>query len=341
MNLTTWEFTGGPFHFGRRGLGQEVTSTGFASDSLFAALVSRLAELEGSTAIEKFIEPFRKNTPLVLFSSMFPRVGNIRFFPVPAARGFGETEEGISYKDMKKIRYISEKLFLRVIGGEDLRSIYSEAVKIQGGILLAAADEAKQIPPLIWKEEKRSRVTLDRNTQKSTLFFTGEIHFAKDCGLWTAAKILDEAIKPKIEALLFELGESGLGADRNAGLGRCTVSQGSDLVLPQPVENGFMVTLGRFLPKSNETHALTKPGAAYKLETIGGWVTSPQEMNQRRRVARMLTEGSVIGTLPDTAGDLVDVRPVYEGKPGLDHPVWRNGQVLAAAFVPPARGKAL
>lgn len=338
MNLTTWEFTGGPFHFGRRGLGQEVTSSGFASDSLFAALVSRLAEMEGAAVVNRFIEPFVKNESPFILSSLFPRACGIRFFPVPAVRGGDETTPIVSYKDLKKVRFLSESLFIRVIGGENLRSIFPEASRIQGGILLATPDEAKDISPVIWKEVKRSRVTLDRQTQRSTLFFTGEIHFAKECGLWAGAVIHDNAIKPVIDGLMFELGEAGLGADRNVGLGRCSVQQGKDLLLPQPKKDGFMVTLGRFLPKEDETHVLMKPGAAYKLDTVGGWVTSPQEMNQRRRIVRMVTEGSVLGSLTETAGDIVDVRPVYEGKSGLDHPVWRNGQVLAAAFIPAGRG---
>ncbi|NMB54841.1 MAG: type III-A CRISPR-associated RAMP protein Csm4 [Leptolinea sp.] len=341
MNLMTWEFTGGPFHFGRRGLGQEVTAAGFSSDSLFAALVSRLADLEGAKAIDAFMEPFLNGLSPFVLSSLFPRAAGIRFFPVPAFRSKGELKTGISHKDMKKVRFLSEKLFKRVIGGEDLAAIYPDTCKFQGGSLLADASEAKEIPSIIWKEEKRPRVTLDRQSQQSTLFFTGEVHFSPGCGLWMAAEIRDASILTRLDSLLNEVGEAGLGADRSAGLGRCSVVRGNDLDLPEPKPDGFMVTLGRFLPKKDEALTFMKEGCAYKLETIGGWITSPLEMNQRRRIVRMVSEGAVLGSLPSPAGDLVDVRPVYGGKAGLDHPVWRNGQVLAAAYLPPVKGDVL
>jgi len=338
MNLMTWEFTGGPFHFGRRGLGQEVTAAGFSSDSLFAALVSRLAEMDGANAVDAFMEPFEKSAPPFILSSLFPRAGSLYFFPVPAARGKREFKEGISYKDLKKVRFLSEKLFLRVINGEDLADIFPKSQKLQGGILLAEPDEARDVPSQVWKEDKRPRVTLDRQTQKSVLFFTGEVHFTQGCGLWMTADIREPSCLSRLEALLTEVGESGLGADRSAGLGRCSVARGRTLDLPEPKTDGFIVTLGRFLPRKDEVHAFMKEGCAYKLETIGGWITSPQEMNQRRRIVRIVSEGAVLGSLPTPAGDLVDARPVYGGKAGLEHPVWRNGQVLASAYVPTKKG---
>lgn len=339
MNLKTWEFTGGPFHFGRRGLGQEITAVSFSSDSLFAALISRLAELEGAKAIESFMEPFLKERPPLVLSSLFPRAGTIRFFPVPAARGRTELKEGISYKDLKKMRFLSEKLFLRIIQGEDIQTIFSESEKLQGGIILAEPSEAKGIKPVLWKEEKRPRVTLDRQTQTSSLFFTGGVHFAEGCGLWAAANVADESILKQMDLLMTELGEAGLGAERSVGMGRCVVKRGSDLNLPEPSEGGLMVTLGHFLPKKNQTQVMQVEGASYKLETIGGWVTSPQEMNQRRRIVRMVTEGAVLGALKGIPGDLVDVRPVYDGETGISHPVWRNGQVLSAGFTPAGNGE--
>jgi len=338
MNLITWEFTGGPFHFGRRGLGQEVTAAWFSSDSLFSALISRLAAIEGAEAIDAFMEPFVNNYAPFILSSLFPRVGRLYFFPVPVARGKRELKENISYKDLKKVRFLSERLFMRVIKGEDLVDIFPKAVKMQNGILLADPDEARDVPSQVWKEEKRPHVTLDRLTQQPVLYFTGEVYFAQDCGFWTAADIRDASYLPTLDYLLNEVGEAGIGADRSTGLGRCAMVRGKSIDLPEPKSDGLMVTLGRFLPKKEETHTFMKDGCAYKLETIGGWITSPQEMNQRRRIIRMVSEGAVLGSLPHPCGDLVDVRPVYGGKAGLDHPVWRNGQVLASAYVPAMKG---
>ncbi len=43
MQLESWTITGNGFHFGKHGLGQEQTYITMPSDSLFAALVSRMA----------------------------------------------------------------------------------------------------------------------------------------------------------------------------------------------------------------------------------------------------------------------------------------------------------
>jgi len=342
MNLRTWEFTGGPFHFGRRGLGQEVTAAHFSSDSLFAALVSRLAVLEGDSAVENWVRPFVEIQPPFLLTSLFPRVRNVRFFPAPVAKSIGEMDnlqQNDSLKDLKRVAFLSERLFLRVINGESLQSVLPSAVKLQGGALLAEPAEAKGLPEVIWVEAKRPRVTLDRLSQASVLFFTGQIHFSEGCGLWAGANVLDDSCTDKLDFLLHELGEAGLGAERSMGMGHCTVEKGADVVLPDPVDGTMMVTLGRFLPREGEIPSLMVKGAAYKLEKIGGWVTSPEEMNQRRRTVHMLVEGSVIGFLPGTPGDLVDVRPVYDGTSGLSHPVWRYGMPVCARFLPGGKGE--
>ena len=101
------------------------------------------------------------------------------------------------------------------------------------------------------------------------------------------------------------------------------------LELPDPAGKPW-VALSRYLPRPDEVSALSDPQAAYSVETVGGWASSMERKQERRRVVRMLAEGSVLGPVErPVPGQVVDVQPVYEGVRSFGHAIWRSG--LAAA----------
>jgi CRISPR-associated protein Csm4 len=180
-----------------------------------------------------------------------------------------------------------------------------------------------------WAVERRPRVAVSRVEQKSQIFYTGRVAFARDAGLWLAARWWDESWKPILTAALEDLAVSGLGGERSSGFGAATVTRGEPLTLPEAAD-GPWVSLSRYLPRTDEMAALLGNQAAYTLEQVSGWIDSPQDKNQRRRAVRLLSEGSVLGPVARRApGDTVDVQPDYDGSKPLSHPVWRCGVALA------------
>ena len=100
MQMDIWNINGkGGFHFGRHGLGQEESHHYLNSDTLFAALVSRLAISRGPQAATDWVQPFMEESPPLVISSAFPRIRDLRFYPTPA----GKSQEAHQPNRMKSL----------------------------------------------------------------------------------------------------------------------------------------------------------------------------------------------------------------------------------------------
>lgn len=343
MQLQIWRLEGRMFHFGKQGFGQEETLVHWPSDSLYAALTARLAVLKGAEAVEKWMQPFLNGSPPFLLTSLFPYAGKIYLFPRPFA--LQSTDEGqlpakLRPKDLKKVQYVSEGLYRRLITGLSLADEAGQAERLSGGKIWLLPEEKKLLPEnlpegQIWKEEKRPRVTVGRILGNSNLFHVGGVHFAQECGLWFGVqwRTTDSDIQNLFALLLNDLGDAGMGAERSSGYGRASFKVAGSLELPDP-QGKMWTSLSRYLPRSEETAALLHPQAAYQIQVVSGWLDSPQKPAQRRRTVRMLAEGAVLGALPSSPyGAVVDVRPSYRtNKDPLGHPVYRCGLALAVGY---------
>ncbi len=353
MQVEVWKISGSSgFHFGRHGLGQEETLTTMPSDSLFAALINRLAVSGGAAAVDAFVQPFKENSPPFALSSTFPFAGGVLFFPVPFA-AVGETAKEEDAKKYKRVQYVSEKLFRQLINGEkNLKEIYkdenklgyassmsaSEKSKLPDSILIDASETADLPDSIrkgetpIWRVEPRPRVTLGRAAQNSAIYFTGSVTYAKNCGLWFGIAWLqaDETRKKQVESLLAELGDSGLGAERSVGFGACNITPQTAITLPN-AEGKPWVSLSRYLPRKDETDSLK--GGAYKIINVGGWLDSPVKRGQRRRAVNLLEEGATLSVARSVIpGEMADVSPLYDRTNPLGHAVYRSGFALAVEW---------
>ena len=344
MKLETWSIQGQAFHFGKHGIGQEESAVVFHSDSLFAALIALLAQTEHGKLVPEFMEKLNNNPPAFILSSAFPRAGTVRFYPIPRSiisRDQHAMEQaGLTGKSLKKIQFVSEKIFLSLIQGQSLATLIKNAVQLQHGKLLSSATEMQFLPAhsktglTIWDEEQRPRVTLDRLKLSSNLFHTGAVRFSPECGLWFGVKWNDPHPDLKIifTNLLQILADAGLGGERSSGFGQAKITRGEELSLPEMEAGSAWVTLSRYIPAANELPALLYDHSNYQLDRVTGWAESISAPTERRRTAQMLAEGSVFGPLqhPDP-GEIVNVRPVYKGTTTFPHPIYRSGLALAVA----------
>ncbi len=341
MQLNTWLIKGRAFHFGRHGLGQEETAISMASDSLFSALLARLALREGYAAVQQFIQPFLSGAPPFVLTSSFPFAGLVRFYPKPLQMGAlpANTPDTVPKKLLKKISFVSETCFSKLLAGKSLASLYSSDRLLQGGAVLVDPTDMILLPSHIrngetplWSIEQRPRVTIGRPTSKSSIYFTGRVAFAQECGLWFGIRWLveDHHLQSLVSLLLADLADAGLGAERSVGFGACRIEPATTIDLPS-ANNTLWVTLSRYLPDKNELHAFSHPLAAYQLIRIGGWMDSPIRRGQRRKSVVMVVEGSVFGPISrPVPGQVVDVKPRYQdNSEPIPHAVYRSGLSVA------------
>ena len=178
----------------------------------------------------------------------------------------------------------------------------------------------------VWKTDTRPRVTLDRGTHESQIWHVETLTFNEGCGLWFAVAFDDPDDgqktddKNKIHTLLWALGDTGIGGERNAGYGLFEFKEKS-VELDTAAGSSRFVTLAPICPKSEgELKTLVlKEDVTYSLNPHSGWGNSTGTPFRRKKVM-MFTEGSVLHTTDKHVGRLVDLRP-----DAWAHPVYRYG----------------
>jgi len=323
-----------PFHFGERGIGLEETADFPHSDTLFAALISAWRLMYSRPEFKRLLEGVVEagQEPPLRLSSAFPYIGQVYFLPRPAIRLEGA---GGDRKRGKQVTYLSWRRAEDLVHS-DLPSHVQAEDTLKGGRLwlhpqekaevkrVFGTDSLSQVRPWSSAEaEAMARVTVDRITSASALYYQGMVYFAPECGFYLLAEVADDYQQPLEDGLHF-LGEQGLGGRRSVGLGRFTVEEGGEREIGVPAgEQNYHWLLSLYHPTADEVKAQrVLDGARYTLITRRGWIYSPDEASQRRRAVRMLAEGSL---LPRPAvGDVVNVRPITQ----FPHAVYRSGLAL-------------
>ncbi len=277
-----------PLHIGEEGLGMEASAAMLHSDTLYCALYAAWQELF----------PFGGDLPLQI-SSAYPYVEDIFFFPKPAlpAPGFDVVETRETYaKDVKKIPFVDGKSFSNWINGEPLDF---EQMKLN---IRRLKD--------VMTSSVRPRVTLDRITCNSSLFYIGEILFSQniDCGLYFCVTC-EQEVWEKLQRVMVHLGENGIGGERSSGYGRFAPAYMDEFPLPEAHGGDRFISLSLLLPADKDE---AKQASSYRLLKRGGW-----SKDTPHRQVYMFSEGSVFSA--PVEGKTVTVADV-------GHPVYRCGR---------------
>ena len=331
------------FHLGAHGIGTESVRPTIPADTLFSALLSAWIRIGGdpNAWVSAFLHPGDITDPPFLLTSAFPYAGGTLFFPRPLSMSLPDLPPD-DKKDWKKVKFISEPIFWKLVHNDSLRGIWPEDRDgkrerlLQNGSMFITQNEANSVPSPIWREEKVPRVTLDRTNLSSNLYTVGRVTFAPDCGLWFGINWRDTGrncgkitFSEAFEHSLAELSVSGLGGDRNMGQGAFTYEMWDEISLPEPASGHPSLLLSRYHPRDDELPSALRSAPAYKLEAHSGWGESDRGQFRRRRT-RFVTEGSVLSPSTDAPlGETIDLVPLAStGQPLLDHPVWRYGQAF-------------
>lgn len=343
---------------GQTGVGIEKTDARLSADTLFAALLTQLAYRDPAL-IEPLVAVFPRRDgthftpgdPPFLLSSTFPFAGDVLFFPPPAlqataARMAANTVSASlsDAKKIKKVEYVSEALFARLLAGETLARLSQEKTvrKLQADNVWLTEAEYEKLPDavrridVLWAEQRRPRVGVDRLTQRSNIFHHGEVFFGEGCGLWFAIQwrdpnwtLADVPIQTVFQALLDDLAVMGIGQLRSYGLGSFDYDFDPAWTLSFPEPNGWAVSLSRFHPAPEDMARLADPNVSYTLTQIGGRMNANGRTDRERLLVGMMREGAVLNLNTGTANQGVAGCLVNAADPSAaqlsGHPSWRYG----------------
>lgn len=299
-----------PFHVGTKEGGLEETLHYIPSDTLFSAFCNVYRIVYGKEKLEEILEEFKNNPPF-LISSAFPAVDDVIFFPLPKKTNLYSKD--LEPKKLRKIEFVSEEIFKILLTEGEINVEKEWLTEDEKGLV-----KEKEIKK-IWWEREIPRVTIDRITNSSEIYYQGEVRFD---GLHFLIDLRNEKYEKEIETTIKVMGEEGIGGERTYGKGLFEVREISKIEFDE-TESPWHITLSLFHPSKDELKGLK---GYYEFMQRGGWVYSPEEKGIRRKFVRMFVEGCVFNK--KVIGDMVEVA---KGK----HPVYRYGY----AFVLPIKVK--
>ena len=306
-----------PLHIGTGKENYDFSSSDLHSDTLSAALAAIKVQTSDGGNLKSFMESF-------VVSSAFPFVGERYFFPKPHGRidvRVTDADEYIVRKKLKKLRFIEAGLWNNLITGEKL-TIQSNQLK--GSFLLS--DSSDFNIPAPYKSQVNQRVSVPREDGKDAEpFFFEWTYFDANSGLYCLLDASEE-VENELIQLFKQLGESGLGTDRNVGGGKFEVET-TKLSIGEVLSADSVMLLSLFIPTEEELHKLDLVHADYDLLKRGGYIAGSQESDFRhlwKKTIYMFNTGSVFPTTSFLEGKVVDLRPDWNDE--RMHPVFRSGK---------------
>ncbi len=182
------------------------------SDTLFGAICWAWRLLYGEEDLLELLDLYCQARPPFLISSTFPFIGKTMILPKPL-HGLGQAGQE---KNFRRASLISHSIFQSLAQGKSLLDCSYKIVRGDPGNVIVSPQEATQIQDMVgtgsaWTVGEAPRVTLDRDTRRSDIYYAGDVRFMKDCGLYMLVDFLDAAYKSKLEGALRLLGDEGTG----------------------------------------------------------------------------------------------------------------------------------
>jgi CRISPR-associated protein Csm4 len=315
LNFTT------PVHFGLEGIGQERIDDRVRSDTLWGAIIQTWFLL-----YDEEPDTFCLSPPFQV-SSTFPFISGRSYYPLP----LGTLDELISevagmesgllrVKDLKKIRFIEENLFMKIVTG--YRLVLDDITR-SGAVYPAPGTDQAGDRDRAFSLEQRPRLGTNQITGggiEGAFFYCSDQYFPAENGLWFLADFNNDKARQRFEAALRLLGDTGIGADRSVGRGQFSFIV-SDLKLNIPKGDVYLL-LSLYHPTREEVGngVLDSAGSAYSLNRRSGYAASRSTTSFRRRDIWMLEEGAILPFRPTG-----DISVVLKKSAKVPHNIYRCG----------------
>ncbi len=310
-----------PMHIGLGRDSYDVSAGALHSDTLSAALASLRALRGHDDDLLHFLDSFA-------LSTAFPYSGETYFMPKPigklaiSVRGMEEREYR---KQLKKIAYVSLPIWSMLAMGH---TIVVERDQLHGRYLLDRPSSTFVAP---MTSHIGQRVSVPREDDQNASPFAFEwTFFNQESGLYCLLDVNGSDIADEVIALFEELGEHGLGSDRNVGGGHFTVDASQTLSLPAVTDANAVMLLSMYIPQEDELATLNVSRSRYQLCRRGGYISGSSVdslRHLRKNTVYMFTSGSLFNCTHSLCGKVVDLRPQW--KDGNLHPVYRSGKAFS------------
>lgn len=319
-----------PVHFGLEGIGQERIDDRVRSDTLWGAIIQTWLLL-----YDEEPDMFCQSPPFHV-SSTFPFISGHRYYPLPLgtldeliSEVAGIESSEIRVKDLKKIRFIEEDLFRKIVTG--YRPVLDDIKQSDAVFPAPAKDQLDDSEKAFHSDkaflsEQRPRLETNQTTGgdiEGAFFYCSDQHFSAENGLWFLADFTNDNARQRFEAALRLLGDTGLGADRSVGRGQFSFT-GSEYK-QNTHEGDVYLLLSLCHPTKEEVDKglLDSASSAYSLTRRSGHAASRATTSFRRGDVWMLEEGAI---LPFSA--MGDIPLVLKKSEKIPHNVYRYGRAF-------------
>lgn len=302
-------------HIGTGKENYDFSSSVLHSDTVSAAIASIRARNGRSKDIHDFLSSFT-------VSSAFPFYKDTLYMPVPKGKlnVVVKGKQEFQYRKLlKKIRYAELSIWQKIITGHQVEIDESQINdEYLNGVSNAVEGDITNKIPL-----ERVFVPRDGISDAKPFFFEWTF-FTKDAGLFIIVDASDELFKD-IKTLMRDLGESGIGTDKNVGGGNFSIESG-EIDLPTIADANAQMLLSLYAPVEEELDTLHLQDSVYGLQLRGGFLAgsnNPALCHLRKKSIYMFEEGSVFKSTNNLKGKVVDLTPRWNGT--YMHKVFRSG----------------
>lgn len=292
------------------------------SDTLFGALTYAISQLYPDK-VEEMIEEFQEEPPF-LVSSTFPFVFNesdsfkesekILFYPkIITKDSSNEQFNPQDFKDYKKVKYLEEDLFFKLLNGEltnaDILNNYPKYYKVKTLLMNEKRDINISFGENIIPNNSINRIS----NETEGIFYTSGNEFI-NLGLFFLIEFNNEEYKPIIKAAIRFLKDRGFGRDISNGKGQFDYEINEEYSLDGKVDSSlnYFVTLSRFIPNNNDLSKINEY-SSYEISSKRG--KSPS--GEIRKQIKFFKEGSIFPDYEKFYGKIV--------KSGKDTPAVEYG----------------
>lgn len=303
-----------PIHIGKGKDTYDVSSADLHSDTLVAALAAMKAEKGQTEHLDEFMSSFA-------LSSAFPYSGQSYFLPKQIGKlniKVRNKEEYEYRKKLKNVRFIESSIFASLAKGE-CNEIDETA--IQGAFIVDIKEKWNQP----YKNQVNQRVSVPRDGGDATPFFFDWRYFNQNAGLYCITDATGELLE-EILSLFKQLGEAGLGTDKNVGGGKFDVET-DEMELPTVHNADAAMLLSLYLPMEEEMSRLRLDQSKFSLVLRGGYMAGSDTETFRhlwKKSVYMFDVGSVFPATQPLKGKIVDLSLYWNDE--RMHPVYRSGK---------------
>lgn len=270
------------------------------SDTLFGAITYAISQLYPDK-VSEMIKEFEDVPPFIL-SSTFPFAFNneesfeecdkVRFYPkiISANDKFNQEYEPQDFKDYKKVKFLEEDLFFKMVKGElnsdKILSNYSQYNRVKSLLVNNGHDIDVSFGENIIPNNSINRIT---NETEGIFYTTGnEYH---NIGLFFLVEFNNEEYIPLVKAAIRFLRDRGFGRDISNGKGQFDYTIDEDYSLSNKFQDeplNYFVTLSRFIPNEEDLSKINE-SSSYEIGSKRG----KSAAGEIRKQIRFFKEGSI------------------------------------------------